>query len=109
MVGAAFGCQPSDAQLAGVSASTPVRHGRRGRAPAALSSSRAQAASGRAPQPAARSSAWARGSSGSGALAVPAQGRAEFRERVGALEQRGRAIKHGHQFAEQRNAFLPAA
>jgi hypothetical protein len=50
-VGAAFGGQPDDAQLAG---GQRVRHGRRGRTPAALSSSRAQAASGRAPQRAAR-------------------------------------------------------
>jgi hypothetical protein len=45
LVRATFGGESDDAQLAGVSASTPVRHWRRGRAPVAFSSSRAGAAS----------------------------------------------------------------
>ena len=46
---------------------------------------------------------------GCGALAVPAQGGAEFGQRVGALKQRGGVDKRGHRFAKQRKAFLPAA
>lgn len=51
-IGAAFGCQPGDAQLAG----SQRLHPGAPRASAALSSSRARPASGRAPRRAARSS-----------------------------------------------------
>ena len=42
------------------------------------------------------------------ALTGPPQGRPKFRERVGALEQRWRVIKHGDRFPQQCKPFLPA-
>ena len=46
---------------------------------------------------------------GCGALAVPAQGCAEFGQRAGALKQRRGVIKRGHRFAKEGKAFVSAA
>ena len=92
----------------GVSASTPVRHGRRGGAgrPELVADPGGQrpgaAASRELERPAQRVP-------GRGALTVPAQGRPEFGQRPGALEQRGGVVERGRRLAQQGQAFRAAA
>ena len=108
-VGAAVGGQPGDAQLAGGQRvhPGPPRAPRAGAGrPELVAGPGGQrpgaAAGGELERPGQRVP-------GRGALAVPAQGRAEFGQRAGALEQRGGVVKRGHRLAQQGQAFRAAA
>ena len=108
-VGAAFGCQPGDAQLAGGQRVHPGAP----RSPWAGAGGPEFVAGpgGQRPGAAAGGEVECPGQrvAGRGALAVPAQGRPEFGQRAGALKQRRGVVERGHRFTKQRKAFLPAA
>ena len=108
-VGAAVGGQPGHAQLAGGQRvhPGPPRAPRAGAGRPELvadpGGQRSGAAAGRElERPGQRIP-------GRGALAIPAQGRAEFGQRASALEQRGGVVKRGRRLVQQGQALRAAA
>ena len=92
----------------GVSESSPLRTGRRGRPPAAMSSVRARSVSASAPQRWARSSAGRRISRLSVRCPSAAEGGAEVGHGAGVLQSRGGAFEHAYRLAQQFDAALSA-